>query len=325
MIPLILAAAGATGLFFIKKGDDSKKIFSDAEKIDDDTKKLLEKIKPDFEKIQSEVKESIKNLIEIRSHILNVNIKYFLENFSLIKKIKYDEVNFSKNDLIELQLELKCSNDNLNIIEILENLDKISYDLQEVDTKIDLPKWIEFVTDPNKSVVSSFFSANKKSAKIHRLLHKERTASDVYPLLITCAIMGTIKFTGYAAKGYLLNDKSQKALENANENFKNVKSFEEQIKKFSLFLNDIYDLSEKSSKSLLHFDKNFSDEIKNLNNVICKYGRHWNKFSDEDKQVIKKNADIAKNIKNILVDLKIKFEEIYLKFFNKDIEKNLEV
>ena len=45
------------------------------------------------------------------------------------------------------------------------------------------------------------------------------------------------------------------------------------------------------------------------------------KLSDEDKQVIKKNADIAKNIKNILVDLKIKFEEIYLKFFNKDIEK----
>ena len=330
MIPLILAATaavGSTGLFFMKKGVDSEKIFSDAKKLDEDTKNLLEKIQTYFDEIQTKTRESLKNLIKMKTDILNVDIKIFLENFSKIKKIKYDEINFSREDLIELQFESNNAK-NLDIDKIFENLGEVSYSLYEVDTETNLPKWIESITDPekenNKSFLSSFLSANKKSAKVHRAFNRKRTTSDAQALLIAGAIgllaKGTIKFTGHAAKGYYLNDKSNKALENANENFNSVKSFEEQVKKSSVILNDIYNLSEKISETLLHLDENFSDEIEKLENIIFKFGRHWDKYLDEDKKIVEKNVCIAKNIKDTLLSIDSEFEKIYLKIDNENIK-----
>lgn len=301
-LPLLLViAAGASAIYGVKKGVDAKSDYDSAERCNRRAKKTYRKAEKNLKQARNDAQESMEALGLLKFSIYEDCLCPFVEVFSKIKNIDFDDSN------------------------ILENATLPAITHKDLTVMTEATLEMNEVVSGGVAALGSGGVAGLAAYGSVGLLGTASTGTGIATLSGAAATNATLAWLGggslasgglgmaggtmvlggivagpiLAIGGMVMASKAEEAKENAYENLAEAKLHAEQMKTATLITSSIKTRSDEIGEVLSELKDRFLPMLQNLKTLIDSSGTNYQSYSEENKKGVFIVASLAKTIKSI--------------------------
>lgn len=304
-LPFILgAAAVAAGAFGVKKGLDAREDMEEAQDLLECAKEMSAEAENSIEKSRKGTAMTIENLGKTKIKILSTSMKKFVEEFSKIKNIDFQ----NSVGLEELKDFTPDSCD-------FSNLQQASFkaadlasgglggvaagSLMAAGTYGAVGSAAFGAAASTGTAIAGLSGAAATNATLAWLGGGSLAAGGFGMAGGMMVLGGLVAGPALAVGGVFMASKAKEALYEAEEYYDKARAFKEQAKNICSNLSAIDERAKQIDFVLKKLDIYFKQSVAGLS-AVTSNGLNWKTYTNEEKQIVGASAQIAKTIKIIL-------------------------
>lgn len=302
-LPFILGAlavgAGAVG---VKKGIDAHEKNNKAKRIYNQAKSMHEKAKSNLEQARDVTNNSLQQLGRIKLDTMSNNISRFVKAFS---QIRYVELMNSQG--ID---ELKHLNISKEELEEMRKMADFSLEMSSGAMQGSIAGGLAalgayggamtFGVASTGAAISGLAGAAATNATL-AFLGGGSLAAGGFGMAGGAAVLGgLVAGPALAILGFTMNSKAEENLENARSQRAKVEKYCEEVKVIVDSCNKITERTDMFTDLLKRLNLLFGQIIYQLEGVIFKSGKDYRCYNNDEKNIVRISASLAKAVKTVI-------------------------
>ena len=294
-----VAAAGAVG---VGKAVKAKSDFDEAERTNRRAKRIARDAKRRAESARDDCGREIANLGNAKVHVLNSSIKRFIAAFEKLKNIEFT----SSAGLHEINLD---SMNNKRLGELRE-LGSVAGSLLSGAGSGAVTGAITAFgayglagtlgTASTGTAIASLSGAAASNATLAFLGGGSLAAGGLGVAGGMAVLGGLVAGPALAVMGCCMGAKASAALDDAESNLDNARSFESEMDTIVSLSNGIRDRAWQLRDLLEQLNRRFEPQVASLETLVLSKGTNFKRYSDSEQQVVGNTMGLAGAIKDLL-------------------------
>ena len=304
-LPFILgAAAVAAGAFGVKKGLDAREDMEEAQDLLECAKEMSAEAENSIEKSRKGTAMTIENLGKTKIKILSTSMKKFVEEFSKIKNVDFQ----NSVGLEELKDFTPDSCDFSNLQQASFKASDLASgglggvaagSLMAAGTYGAVGSAAFGAAASTGTAIAGLSGAAATNATLAWLGGGSLAAGGFGMAGGMMVLGGLVAGPALAVGGVFMASKAKEALYEAEEYYDKARAFKEQAKNICSNLSAIDERAKQIDFVLKKLDVYFKQSVAGLS-AVTSNGLNWKTYTNEEKQIVGASAQIAKTIKIIL-------------------------